>query len=74
VTEAIQVSNALSEEDSVRRRGESGMSTLSVSDSIQLKLLHPRMANDSGTARILFYNSWKENCGKLQMHCSEFDP
>jgi hypothetical protein len=20
----------------------------------------------------LFYNSWKENCGKLQMHSSEF--
>jgi hypothetical protein len=24
------------------------------------------------TARILFYNSWKRNCGTLQMHCSEF--
>ncbi len=24
------------------------------------------------TGRILFYNSWKENFGKLQMHCSEF--
>ncbi len=24
------------------------------------------------TGRILFYNSWKENFGKLKMHCSEF--
>jgi hypothetical protein len=38
--------------------------------------IHPRMANDSGifttTTRILFYNSWKQNSGKLQMCCSEF--
>ena len=38
--------------------------------------IHPRMADDSRifstTGRILFYNSWKENCGKLQMHYSEF--
>ena len=36
----------------------------------------PRTAEASGifttTGRILFYNSWKENFGKLQMHCSEF--
>jgi hypothetical protein len=24
------------------------------------------------TGRILFYNSWKETFGKLQIHCSEF--
>ncbi len=24
------------------------------------------------TGRILFYNSWTENCGTLQMYCSEF--
>ena len=37
---------------------------------------HPRMEKVSGTftthARILFYNTWKQNCGKLQIHCSEF--
>jgi hypothetical protein len=35
------------------------------------------MANDSGifttTARILFCNRLKQNCGKLQMYCSEFN-
>ena len=37
---------------------------------------HPRTAEASRifttTGRILFYNSWKETFGKLQMHCSEF--
>ena len=37
---------------------------------------HPRMSDYSWifttTARILFYNNWKENCRKLQMNCSEF--
>jgi hypothetical protein len=37
---------------------------------------HPRTAKASGifttTGRILFYNGWKENFGKLQVYCSEF--
>jgi hypothetical protein len=42
----------------------------------QLSSYHPRTVETSGilttTGRILFYNSWKENFGKLQIHCSEF--
>ncbi len=37
---------------------------------------HPRTVKASGifttTGRILFYNSWKDNFGKLQVYCSEF--
>ncbi len=40
------------------------------------KWRHPRTSEASGifttTGRILFYNSWKENFGKLQIQCSEF--
>jgi hypothetical protein len=42
----------------------------------RLRLYHPRMADDSGifttTGRILFYNSWKETCAKLQLSFLEF--
>jgi hypothetical protein len=38
--------------------------------------IHPRTTEASGifttTGRIIFYNTWKENFGKLPIHCSEF--
>ena len=37
---------------------------------------HPRMVKASGifttTGRIIFYNRWKDNFGKLQVYCTEF--
>ena len=50
--------------------------TIEVKKGTQVEWIHSRMVDDSGTltttTRILIYNRWKENCGKLQMDCSEF--